>query len=68
MARPGGNPNISNHGFKKKHGWQEPCSEKITLRLPLSMKEAIKRKEIDDWQEVARRAIARELGWDIPEA
>ena len=65
MARPGGNPNIKEHGFKQRYDWPEPCSEKMTIRLPPSMKAAIKNGEIDDWQEVARQAIARELGWDL---
>lgn len=65
MARPGGNPDIKAHGFKQRYDWPEPCSEQMTIRVPLSMKLAIKNKEIADWQEVARQAIARELGWDL---
>lgn len=64
-GRPGGNPNIKDYGFKQKRAWPEPCSEKMTIRMPPSMKEAIKNGEIEDWQEVARQAIALELGWDL---
>lgn len=65
MPRPGGNPDIKDYGFKQKYEWSEPCSEKMTIRLPPSMKEAIKKGEIEDWQEVARQAIAHALGWNI---
>lgn len=60
-GRPGGNPDITKYGFKQQHDWDEPCSEKMTLRLPASMKAAIKAGEIENWQEVARKAIAKEL-------
>ena len=60
-GRPGGNPDISKYGFKAKHDWNEPCNEKMTLRLPASMKEAIKAGLIEDWQEICRKAIAAEL-------
>ena len=33
----------------------------MTLRLPASMKEAIKTGAIEDWQEVARQAIAKAI-------
>jgi hypothetical protein len=61
MARPGGNPELEKYQFEQRYDWQEPCTEKMTLRLPLSMKAAIKAGEIEDWQEVARQAIAAEL-------
>ena len=63
MARPGGNPNIKDYGFPQKYEWAEPCSEKMTLRMPPAMKQAIKSGEIEDWQEIARQAIAQNLGW-----
>ena len=66
MARPGGNPNIAQYGFEQQHDWPEPCSERMTIRMPPSMKKAIKDGKIQDWQEIARRAIARELGWNLP--
>ena len=60
-GRPGGNPDISKYGFKAKYDWDEPCNEKMTLRLPASMKEAIKAGLIEDWQEVCRQAIAEAI-------
>ena len=67
MPRPGGNPEIAKYGFKAQYDWPEPCDDKMTLRMPPSMRAAIKAKEIPDWQEVARRAIAQELGWVFDE-
>lgn len=61
MARPGGNPDITKYSFKQRHDWSEPCNERMTLRLPFSMKAAIKAGVIEDWQEVARKAIAEEI-------
>lgn len=60
-GRPGGNPEITKYSFQQKYDWDEPCSEKMTIRLPASMKAAIKDELIEDWQEVARRAIAKEI-------
>ena len=60
-GRPGGNPDLVKYQFKQKYDWSEPCKEKMTLRLPSSMKAAIKAGLIEDWQEVARKAIAAEL-------
>jgi hypothetical protein len=60
-GRPGGNPELQDYKFEQKYDWDEPCSEKITLRLPPSMKADIKAGLLKDWQEVARQAIAAEL-------
>ena len=60
-GRPGGNPEITKYSFKQKFDWDEPCNEKMTLRLPSSMKAAIKAGVVKDWQEVARKAIAEEI-------
>ena len=60
-GRPGGNPDLKKYQFKQKYDWDEPCSDKMTLRLPPSMKTAIKAGQIEDWQEVCRKAIAAEL-------
>ena len=71
MARPGGNPELKTseyqqkYGFKQRYDWDEPCDQRMTLRMPASMKEAIKNGEIEDWQEVARQAIAKALGWQV---
>ena len=57
-GRPGGNPDISKYAFKQKHEWDEPCNERMQLRMTASMKKAIKDGLIEDWQEVCRQAIA----------
>ncbi len=61
MARPGGNPALKDYQFEQKYDWDEPCTEKMTLRMPPSMKKDIKAGLVEDWQEVARKAIAAEL-------
>ena len=61
MARPGGNPALKDYQFQQKYDWDEPCTERMTLRLPPSMKADLKAGLIEDWQEVARRALAAEL-------
>jgi hypothetical protein len=60
-GRPGGNPELEKYQFQQKYDWDEPCTEKMTLRMPPGMKAAIKGGLIEDWQEVARRAIASEI-------
>lgn len=60
-GRPGGNPELEKYQFQQKYDWPEPCDQKMTLRMPASMKAAIKAGLIEDWQEVARLAIAAEL-------
>ena len=58
-GRPGGNPEIVKYSFKQKYDWDEPCSAKLTLRLPPSVNEKL--KSVENWQEFARQAIAKEL-------
>ncbi len=60
-GRPGGNPDLEKYQFQQKHDWDESCTERMQLRMPPSMKKAIKAGLISDWQEVARQAIAAEL-------
>ena len=60
-GRPGGNPELKKYQFEQKYDWEESCTERMQLRMPPSMKAAIKAGLIEDWQEVARRAIAAEL-------
>lgn len=67
-GRPGGNPNIAEYGFKPKENWRGSCTEKMNLKMPLEMKQAIKNGELKEWQEIARRAIAAHLGWQVPDA
>ena len=57
-GRPGGNPDLIKYQFEQKHDWDEPCSERMQIRMPASMKEAIKSGRIKDWQQIARKAIA----------
>ena len=58
MPRPGGNPGLEKYQFQQKYGWDEPCTEVITLRIPPSMKKAIKDGLVKNWAEVCRKAIA----------
>ncbi len=60
-GRPGGNPELEKYQFEQKYDWAESCTEKMTIRLPPSMKKAIKEGLIKDWQEVCRQAIAKAL-------
>ncbi|AVQ73798.1 hypothetical protein MTo_01495 [Microcystis aeruginosa NIES-1211] len=53
-GRPGGNPDLVKHQFSTER--EEPCSAKLTLRLPPS--QYAKLKEIDNWQEKVRGVIA----------
>ncbi len=55
-GRPGGNPDIAKYGFKQQYEWDEPCSAKISLRLPPSLSEEL--KKLPEWQEKVRQAIA----------
>ena len=56
-GRPGGNPDLKEHQFEQKYNWDEPCTAKMTLRLPPSLYENL--KKIPDWQERVRKAIAQ---------
>lgn len=60
-GRPGGNPELEKYQFEQKYDWEESCTERMQLRMPPSMKAAIKAGKIKDWQEVARQALAAEL-------
>ena len=61
MSRPGGNPDITKYSFAQKYDWDEPCTDRMQLRMPPNMKAAIKAGKIEDWQEVARQAIAKAI-------
>lgn len=54
MARPGGNPELTKHRYSTDK--DEPCTAKLTLRLPPSQYEKL--KELPNWQEKLREAIA----------
>ncbi|WP_013323191.1 hypothetical protein [Gloeothece verrucosa] len=57
MPRPGGNPALSEYQFERKYSRSESCTEKMTIRLPPSLKADIKAGWLSDWQEVARIAL-----------
>lgn len=56
-GRPGGNPDLKNHGFTTDR--PEPLRENLQLRVSASMKEKIRSRE--NWQEFVRDAIAKAL-------
>ena len=56
MPRPGGNPDIVKYGFKQQYDWDEPCSAKMTLRMPPTLYQEL--KTVPGWQEKVRQAIA----------
>ena len=56
-GRPGGNPDIKKYGFKTDR--DEPLRERLQIRVPTSMKNRL--KELDNWQEFVREAIAEKL-------
>ena len=56
-GRPGGNPDLEKYQFKQKYDWKEPCSAQLTLRIPPSLKEKL--KKVDGWQEKVREAILK---------
>lgn len=58
-------PGLVQHQFQQIYDWDESCNEKMTLRMPSRMKQELKEKKLPNWQEVARLAIARELGWSV---
>ncbi len=66
-GRPGGNPDLEKYHFKPKYDWDQPCSEKVSFRVPLFLKTAIKEGKIKDWQEICRQAIAAELEKNPPQ-
>lgn len=43
--------------YQKAHNWEESCTAHIGLKVPPSMKEAL--REIDNWNEKLRQAIAQ---------
>ena len=58
-GRPGGNPDLEEYQFEQKYDWDEPCTAKMTLRLPPSLYAEI--KKLPNWQETVRKAIVKEL-------
>ncbi len=58
-GRPGGNPNIKEHGFKTDR--EHPLNQSMTLRMDQPTKEAIKSGKLPNWQKIARDAISKAL-------
>jgi hypothetical protein len=58
-GRPGGNPELKKYQFQQKYDWDEPCTSRLVLRVPESMKLSL--QEINGWQELVRKAIAERL-------
>ena len=60
MPRPGGNPNIKNHGFKTDRA--EPLTANLSMRIAPSMLKELRSR--DNWKELVRNAIAKALEED----
>ena len=58
-GRPGGNPNIKDHGFKSDR--EHPLTQKITLRVDEPTKVALKAGKLPGWSKIAREAIEKAL-------
>ncbi len=59
MPRPGGNPELAKYQFEQRYTWDEPCTAKLSMRVPPSMLEEL--KSLPNWQELVRQAIAAKL-------
>lgn len=57
MANCRGNPELRKYGFKTDR--DEPCTEQVNVRMPLSLKTKLKQKE--NWQEFVRQTLLRAL-------
>ena len=55
-GRPGGNPDIGKYSFKQQYDWDEPCTAKMSLRVPPTLFEQV--KQLPNWQEKVRQAMA----------
>lgn len=53
-GRPGGNPELVQYQFSTER--EEPCTAKLTLRIPPSQYEKL--KQLPQWQEKVREAIS----------
>lgn len=57
-GRPGGNPELQEHQFKAPEG-KEPNTEKLSVRIPKSMDEAL--SQLPDKNQFVRDAIRAKL-------
>jgi ATP-dependent helicase YprA (DUF1998 family) len=60
MARPGGNPKLTQHQFTTDR--PEPLSKQLQLRITESMWAEL--KDLPDWREFVRQAIQAKLEAD----
>ncbi|MGB8701905.1 MAG: hypothetical protein WCD18_21020 [Thermosynechococcaceae cyanobacterium] len=56
-GRPGGNPDLVQHQFTTDRA--EPCSERLQVRLPRSLKERIMQQP--DWPDWVRETLEKNL-------
>jgi hypothetical protein len=56
-GRPGGNPDLAQHQFTTER--DEPCTERIQIRLPKSLYERITANP--NWPDWARRILTENL-------
>jgi len=64
-GRPGGNPNIKEHGFKTDR--EHPLTELVAFRVDKPTKEKIKSGKLSNWQKIAREALEKAIA-DLEEA
>ena len=58
-GRPGGNPNIKDHGFKTDR--EHPLTEKVSFRVDEPTKEKLKAGKLPGWTKIAREAVEKAL-------
>ncbi len=68
MARPGGNPQLQEYQYSTTRS--EALCKQLTIRVGKTMEQLLRDKKIENWQEVARVALAKALkdkGYDVPD-
>ena len=58
-GRPGGNPNIKEHGFKTDREF--PLTEKVSFRVDKKTKDKLKAGLLPGWTKIARVAVEEAL-------
>jgi len=58
-GRPGGNPNIKDHGFKTDREY--PLTQKVSFRVDEITKEKLKAGKLPGWTKIAREAVEKAL-------
>lgn len=59
----GKHPNAIASQFKQKYNWGEPCDKRVALRVPESMAKNLP----ENWAEICRQALFKELSQEIQE-